>query len=122
MSSSPVSTNSSNDFSPVCSPASSAPTTRSSSPVSRTTTTTGPVVRRPDTGCTVTLGAGLKPAAVTHSTAASRCRCIPAGTDEELDRLVASAGNAMRMRIMDAEKPSLALAMLLLGGEVVYDK
>ena len=74
---------------------------------------TGPVVRRPDTGCSVTLGAGLKPAGSRHD--ARRCRCVRIEAPEQLDQMAASVGDAVAMRVLDSEKPSLALAMLLLG-------
>ncbi|KAI2472988.1 hypothetical protein F4781DRAFT_381446, partial [Annulohypoxylon bovei var. microspora] len=77
----------------------------------------GPIVYRPDTRCTVQLGAGLMPVSLSHT---KRCKCIPVGTDEELGRLVDSVKDAMKMNIMDFEKPSAAFAMILLGADVVY--
>ncbi|KAI1095735.1 hypothetical protein F5B19DRAFT_488906 [Rostrohypoxylon terebratum] len=76
-----------------------------------------PTVRRPDTGCTVQLGAGLVPIRFTHT---EKCKCIPVELDEELERLVISVENALEMHILEAEKPSTAFAMLLLGANVVY--
>ncbi|KAI1386519.1 uncharacterized protein F4822DRAFT_431391 [Hypoxylon trugodes] len=57
-----------------------------------------PIVYRPDTGCS----------------------CVPVETPEALERLTESVKNALEMGILDCEKPSLAFAMLLLGGQVVY--
>lgn len=81
----------------------------------------GPVVRRPDTGCSVTLGAGLKPASVRHAAARGRCKCVRIEAPEQLDQMAASVRNAVHMRILDSEKPSLALAVLLLGGVHVLE-
>ncbi|CAJ2512507.1 Uu.00g055220.m01.CDS01 [Anthostomella pinea] len=78
----------------------------------------GPVVRRQDTGCRVTLGAGLVPAAMSHN--AKTCKCLPAQTTEDLERLAVSVRDAMSMDILCSEKPSLAVAMFILGAEVVY--
>ncbi|KAI1631478.1 hypothetical protein F4809DRAFT_646389 [Biscogniauxia mediterranea] len=58
--------------------------------MAQSTSSSGPVICRPATGC-------------------------------KLERLVDSVKNAMAMNILDSEKPSMALAMLLLGGEVVYN-
>ncbi|KAI1458054.1 hypothetical protein F4805DRAFT_457243 [Annulohypoxylon moriforme] len=77
----------------------------------------GPVVCRPDTGCKVHLGAGLTPTSLSHT---SKCKCLPVKTDEELARLVTSVQDAIKMYIMEVEKPSMAFAMLLLGADVVY--
>ncbi|CAJ2513051.1 Uu.00g011700.m01.CDS01 [Anthostomella pinea] len=54
-----------------------------------------PVIRRPDTGCRVTLGAGIMPQAISHNE--KKCKCIPAETPEQLSRVVDSARNAMEM-------------------------
>lgn len=72
-----------------------------------------PVIRRPDTGCSVTLGLGLEPAGMHHT---EKCQCITIDAPEQFDQIVSSAENAVSMRILDSEKPSLYLAMLLLGG------
>ncbi|KAI1331020.1 hypothetical protein F5Y16DRAFT_395989 [Xylariaceae sp. FL0255] len=71
---------------------------------STTTTLTGsrPVIRRSATGCSVTLGSSLVPAAITHS-----------------DKTVSQA---LKEGIMEAEKPGVGFAMLLLGAEVSYKK
>ncbi len=78
----------------------------------------GPVVRRPDTGCTVTLGAGLEPAGMRHT---QSCKCVRIEAPQQLDQMVSSVGDAVVMRILDSEKPSLVLAMLLLGGVYVQE-
>ncbi|KAH9884697.1 hypothetical protein F4778DRAFT_787568 [Xylariomycetidae sp. FL2044] len=62
--------------------------------------TSAPVVRRPDTGCT--------------------CKCIPAKTDEEIQKLADTATRAFQEGMIVSEKPTIAVAMLLLGGDVVY--
>ncbi|KAI8629195.1 hypothetical protein F5Y19DRAFT_475757 [Xylariaceae sp. FL1651] len=79
----------------------------------------GPVLRRGDTGCAVTLGAGVIPLKTTHS--ATKCKCIPAKSDEEIGRLAESLKKAMEEGILESEKPAIAFAMLLLGGDVVYE-
>lgn len=76
-----------------------------------------PVVRRPDTGCSVQLGAGLYFIKFNHM---EKCKCLPVKLDEELKRLFTSVKDALEMHIMEAEKPSTAFAMLLLGADVVY--
>ncbi|OTB08252.1 hypothetical protein M426DRAFT_8058 [Hypoxylon sp. CI-4A] len=80
----------------------------------------GPFVCRPDTGCTVQLGSGLMPIARSHT---EKCKCILVDTkmDEEMHCVVKSAHDALEMGIMEAEKPSMAFAMILLGGTVSYD-
>ncbi|RYC58010.1 hypothetical protein CHU98_g8206 [Xylaria longipes] len=83
---------------------------------------TSPTLRNPDTGCFVTLSASLVPSQVTHN-ATARCKCIiPSGDEEEekLERMAASVRCALAEGILESEKPALAFAMLLLGGEVVY--
>ena len=72
----------------------------------------GAIIRRPDTGCSVTLGPGLEPVGMRHT---QKCMCITIDAPEQFDQIVSSAENAVSMRILDSEKPSLALAMLLLG-------
>lgn len=73
----------------------------------------GPTIRRPDTGCSVTLGPGLEPAGMHHT---RKCKCLRIEAPEQFDQVVSSVENAVAMNILDSEKPSLALAMLLLGG------
>lgn len=77
----------------------------------------GSVVRRPDTGCTVRLGAGLAPISFGHT---KKCKCIPVESPQQLVRLTGSVSDALLMDILASEKPSVAFAMLLLGGEVVF--
>lgn len=91
----------------------SSPVTQQTGPVSGK----GPIVRRPDTGCSVQLGAGLVPIHLEHG---KKCKCIPVDTPEDLERLAGSVKDAIRMDILAFEKPSMAFAMLLMGGEVVY--
>jgi hypothetical protein len=65
----------------------------------------------------VTLSAGLVPSNITHG---SGCKCIAARTDDEIRRLGESVKTALEEGILESEKPALAFAMILLGGEVVY--
>ncbi|KAI1505322.1 hypothetical protein F5X99DRAFT_405220 [Biscogniauxia marginata] len=81
--------------------------------MTQSTSPSSPIVQRPDTGCKITLGAGIMPVSIHHNE--TKCKCIPAETPEQLGRLVDSVKNAMAMNILDSEKPSMALAMLLLG-------
>ncbi|KAI1488232.1 hypothetical protein F5X96DRAFT_685673 [Biscogniauxia mediterranea] len=85
--------------------------------MAQSTSSSGPVVCRPATGCKVTLGAGIMPINIQHNE--KKCKCIPAETPEQLERLVDSVKNAMAMNILDSEKPSMALAMLLLEVSVL---
>ncbi|KAI0454786.1 hypothetical protein F5B21DRAFT_474239 [Xylaria acuta] len=91
---------------------------------------TSPILRRPGTGCSVTLSATLVPSQITHT---PRCKCILASTKhthdssgqdeeerEQMERMAASVRCALAEGILESEKPALAFAMLLLGGEVVY--
>ncbi|KAI1339129.1 hypothetical protein F5Y15DRAFT_424223 [Xylariaceae sp. FL0016] len=79
----------------------------------------GPVVRRPDTGCVVVLGPGILPQDMEHNE--KKCKCYAgAKTAGDIERLARQVSSAMEMQVMEQEKPSTALAMLLLGGEVVY--
>ncbi|KAI1146617.1 hypothetical protein F4825DRAFT_440122 [Nemania diffusa] len=78
-----------------------------------------PILRRPDTGCTATLSSSLIPARVTHD--AGRCKCMAVRTGAEMARLAASVRRALAEGILEAEKPALVFAMLLLGADVVYD-
>ncbi|KAI0387763.1 hypothetical protein F5Y04DRAFT_240921 [Hypomontagnella monticulosa] len=77
----------------------------------------GSMVRRPDTGCVVCLGAGLTPVGFRHT---KKCKCVPVDSPQQLERLTGSISDAMSMDIMASEKPSVSFAMLLLGGEVVF--
>jgi len=77
----------------------------------------GPVISRPDTGCSATLGAGLIPYRITHG---RKCKCIPVSEDEDYIKLAETARVALVEGILESEKPTVAFAMLLLGGQVVY--
>ncbi|KAI0098630.1 hypothetical protein GGR51DRAFT_537803 [Nemania sp. FL0031] len=85
---------------------------------SPTTPPASPTIRRPDTGCIVRLGATLVPLSVTHT---ERCKCMGVRTDDEIDQLATTVSHALREGILECEKPTVAFAMILLGGEVVYD-
>ncbi|KAI1112815.1 hypothetical protein F5Y14DRAFT_420328 [Nemania sp. NC0429] len=84
-----------------------------------------PTIRRPDTGCTATLSAGLAPARISHT---PRCQCLCAcaaanddeNEDEKVAGLVSSMRTALLKRLLESEKPALCFAMILLGAEVVY--
>jgi hypothetical protein len=78
---------------------------------------TGPIIRRPDTGCSATLGAGLVPSQITHG---KKCKCIPVNDEKDYIKLAETARVALVEGILECEKPTVAFAMLLLGGEVVY--
>ncbi|RYP68438.1 hypothetical protein DL771_006702 [Monosporascus sp. 5C6A] len=73
----------------------------------------GPVVRRPDTGCRVVLGSGLLPDGIRH---APPCRCVAIEAPEQLVQMATSVADAVSMGVIDSEKPSIVLAVLLLGG------
>ncbi|KAL7627704.1 hypothetical protein AAE478_001898 [Parahypoxylon ruwenzoriense] len=93
---------------------SNAITQASSSSSSSSSSNKDPVVRRPDTGCTVTLGSGLMPSGMSHT---EKCKCVQIDSPEELERSVNSARNALKIGVFDSDKPSKEFAMLLLGCE-----
>ncbi|KAI1650628.1 uncharacterized protein F4817DRAFT_312490 [Daldinia loculata] len=72
----------------------------------------GPTVRNPDTGCTVQLGAELKPTGFEHT---ERCKCIKPGTDEEWKLLSDGIKRALETKTLEMDKASMAFAQLLLG-------
>ncbi|KAI0420490.1 hypothetical protein F5X98DRAFT_371901 [Xylaria grammica] len=75
-------------------------------------------VRRPDTGCTATLGTGLVPAQITHT---ARCKCIPRQSPEKVARLASAAAHALEEGVLQSDKPAIDFAMMLLGAHVVFE-
>ncbi|KAI0442968.1 hypothetical protein F4803DRAFT_550540 [Xylaria telfairii] len=88
--------------------------------LTKKTTMSSPIFRRPDTGCSATLSASLAPTQITHDEA--RCKCILAArhADEEtIARIAMNVRYAIATGAVDSDKPAVAVARMLLGGEAI---